>query len=228
LFSGCSPKRLVAAQGNNIRLSDLLFGPDVRPSAEMAVALINTSPARAGEECLNDTEALREMGLATRIFYKPDGSKAELLAMRKLRDRLDEIVVATQSPTRFAMLNELFYSASAIPQIVTHVEDPRPHFHYTLEDASYVDHIKGITAYALSRLIIIGEWQRLRTCSGEACNRLFFDTTRNGKRLYCDSRTCGNRVHTARYRTRTAVRSTTRGKDVDGRETSGSLRAANS
>ncbi|WP_372951213.1 CGNR zinc finger domain-containing protein [Mesorhizobium sp.] len=48
--------------------------------------------------------------------------------------------------------------------------------------------------------------QRLRTCSGTACNRLFFDTTRNGKRLYCDSRTCGNRIHAARYRVRSAER----------------------
>ena len=173
----------------------------------MAVALINTSPTRVGDECLNDTETLLRLGRATMVYYRPDGSKAELLAMRKLRDRLNEIVVATENSARFAMLNELFYSASAIPQIVTHAEDPRPHFHYTLEDASYVDHLKGVTAYAFSRLIIIGEWQRLRTCAGEACNRLFFDTTRNGKRLYCDSRTCGNRIHAARYRTRTMERS---------------------
>ena len=188
-------------------MNDLFFGQDVRPSAEMVVALINTSRARSGEDSLNDTEALRKIGRDTSIYYEPDGSKAELLAMRKLRDRLDEIIKTKDDRNRFKMLNELFYSASAIPQIVTHAEDPKPHFHYTLEDAPYIDHIKGISAYALSRLIIIGEWQRLRTCSSTACNRLFFDTTRNGKRLYCDSRTCGNRVHAARYRTRTAERS---------------------
>ncbi len=181
-------------------MNDMLFGPDVRPSAEMVVALINTSPARSGEEGLNDTDALRAMGRDNKVFYRPDGSRAEILAMRKLRDRLDEIVKTPENPQRFSMLNELFYSAAAIPQIVTHAEDPRPHFHYTLEDASYVDHLKGVTAYALSRLIIINEWDRLRTCSGTACSRLFFDTTRNGKRLYCDSRTCGNRIHAARYR----------------------------
>ena len=188
-------------------MSNLLFGPDVRPSAEMVVELINTSPARQGEEGLDDTETLRAMGRRTNVYYRPDGSRAELLAMRRLRDRLDEIVSAADERSRFEMLNALFCSASAIPQIVTHEEDPRPHFHYTLEDASYVDHLKGVSAYALSRLIIIGEWQRLRTCSGEACNRLFLDTTRNGKRLYCDSRTCGNRIHAARYRIRTAERS---------------------
>ena len=191
-------------------MNNLLFGPDLRPSAEMAVALINTSPARGGEEGLEETRALREMGNALAIYYQPEGTKAEILAMRKLRDRLDEIVRAPFDEQRFAMLNELFYAASAIPQIVTHPEDPQPHFHYTLEDASYVDHLKAVTAYALSRLVIIGEWQRLRTCAGTACNRLVFDTTRNGKRLYCDSRTCGNRIHAARYRARTVERSPSR------------------
>lgn len=187
-------------------MTNFLFGPDIRPSAEMAVALINTSLLRSGEELLNDTDMLRTMGRRHQIHYRPEGSNAELLAMRKLRDRLDAIVQAPDDAQRFSMLNELFYSASAIPQIVTHPEDPRPHFHYTLEDASYVDHLKGITAYALSRLIIIGEWQRLRTCSGTDCNHLLFDTTRNGRRLYCDSRTCGNRIHAARYRSRSADR----------------------
>lgn len=150
----------------------------------MAVTLINTSPARAGDETLTEIEVLRSLGRKHEIHYRPDGSNAELLGMRKLRNRLDAIVQAPDDPHRFAMLNELSYSAAAIPQIVTHPEDPRPHFHYTLEDASYIDHLKGITAYALSRLIII----------------------RNGKRLYCSSRTCGSRIHAARYRGRFADR----------------------
>lgn len=187
-------------------MSDLLFGNDVRPSAEMAVALINTSPARDGEEGLTSTDVLTRLGNEAKIYYLPDGSQAELLAMRKLRDRLDEIVSTEGLEERFAMLNELFYSASAIPQIVRHPPDPYPHFHYTLEDASYVDHLKGTSAYALSRLVIMGEWGRLRTCSRETCHRLFFDVTRNGKRLYCNSRTCGNLVHSARYRERTRNR----------------------
>jgi predicted RNA-binding Zn ribbon-like protein len=185
-------------------MSDLLFGADVRPSAEMAVELVNTSVARSGDEGLVATETLLEFGRTARIYYTPEGSQAELLAMRKLRDRLDDIISTDDLHQRFAMLNELFYSASAMPQIVMHEPDPEPHFHYTLEDATYADHIKGITAYALSRLIILGEWDRLRTCARADCNRLFFDVSRNGKRLYCNSSTCGNRTHVERYRTRRA------------------------
>ncbi|MER5172386.1 CGNR zinc finger domain-containing protein [Thioclava kandeliae] len=183
-------------------MSKMLFGTDTQPSAEMAVALVNSLPERGGQEGLPDSESLLRMGRALQIFYQPDGSQAELLAMRNLRQRLNEIIRTPELQPRMDMLNELFFSASAIPQIVTHPEDPTPHFHYTLEDASYIDHIKAITTYALSRLIIIGEWGRLRTCEGHDCNRLFLDTTRNGKRLYCNSKTCGNRIHSARYRNR--------------------------
>ncbi|MBX6752117.1 MAG: CGNR zinc finger domain-containing protein [Micromonosporaceae bacterium] len=183
-------------------MAGYLLGVDVQPSAEMVVALVNTSPARNGEEGLVSSDVLVEMGRAAKIYYRPDFTEAEVLGMRRLRDRLDEILRADSQEARFAMLNELFYSAAAIPQIVTHAEDPNPHFHYTLEDASYVDHIKGVTAYALARLIIMGEYDRLRTCEADGCNRLFLDTTRNGKRRYCSSQTCGNRIHTARYRNR--------------------------
>ena len=69
-------------------MNDFLFGPDVRPSAEMTVALINTSTARGGEEGLNDTDTLRAMGGEAKVYYRPDGSKAEILAMRKLRDQI--------------------------------------------------------------------------------------------------------------------------------------------
>lgn len=183
-------------------MGELLFGKDVRPSAQMAVALINTSPARSGTERLASAEVLRVLGRDLGVYYRPGGSEAELHAVRRLRDRLDEIVESSTLDQRMAMLNELFYSASAIPQLVVHPEDPEPHFHYTLEDAGYVDHLKGLTAYALSRLTIMGEFARIRSCDGDACRLLFFDVTRNGKRLYCDSRTCGNRTHAARYRAR--------------------------
>jgi predicted RNA-binding Zn ribbon-like protein len=198
-------------------MSDLLFGRDVRPSAEMAVGLINTSAARNGSEALEDTAVLVEIGRRADVNYRPDGSRSEILAMRKLRDALASIVEAEADEARFVLINELFYSASAIPQIVTHDEDPRPHFHYTLEDARYVDHITGITAYAFARLIIMGEWSRIRTCARDECNTLFLDTSRNGKRLYCNSQTCGNRIHAARYRDRRSAANAVRDAESDTR-----------
>lgn len=183
-----------------------MFGPDIVPSLSMAVELINTSASRNGEEGLHDSDQMLRMGRKNAVSYIPDGTKNEVIAMRNLRTRLDEVVQAPTLEARFAHINDLFFNASAIPQILVHdgfnEADRIPHFHYTLEDAPYISHIMALTAYALARLTIMGEWSRLRTCEGDNCNKLFMDFTRNGARRYCDSQTCGNRLHAAHYRAR--------------------------
>jgi predicted RNA-binding Zn ribbon-like protein len=40
---------------------------------------------------------------------------------------------------------------------------------------------------------------RLRLCAG-ACDTVFWDDTRSRTRIWCDSRTCGNRVRVSRHR----------------------------
>lgn len=184
--------------------SSLLLGVDVQPSALFAVALINSRPERGGVEGLESAADLDSIGKQSYVFYTPDRTEAEIVALRRLRGQLDEIVTATEMQQRFDLINELFRAASAIPHIVVHEPDPYPHFHYTMDDAAYSDKVKGITAYALGRLIIMEEFHRLKTCEGNACNRLFLDTTRNSIRRYCDGSTCGNRIHAARYRSKNA------------------------
>jgi len=126
--------------------------------------------------------------------------------MRRLRDRLEKAIGATDLGLRFSVIDELFFDASAIPQLVLHhgpnEADRMPHFHYTMEDAPYVSHLMAVTAYSLGRLTITDEWDRLRTCQNDDCNKLFFDISKNGARRYCDSQSCRNRLHAARYRAR--------------------------
>lgn len=180
----------------------MILGVDVQPSALFAVALINTRPERGGEEGLNSSDVLARIGEESFVYYTPDHTDAEVVALRRLRVQLDDIITADGQAQQFQIINELFRSASAIPNMVTHEPDPEPHFHYTMDDAPYSDHIKGITAYAMGRLIIMHEFHRLKTCEGVDCNRLFLDTTRNSIRRYCNGKTCGNRIHSARYRSR--------------------------
>jgi predicted RNA-binding Zn ribbon-like protein len=55
---------------------------------------------------------------------------------------------------------------------------------------------------ALAFIIVAGERDRLRRCAAPGCGRAFIDLSRNRSRRYCDSRTCGNRLHVAAYRAR--------------------------
>ncbi len=43
---------------------------------------------------------------------------------------------------------------------------------------------------------------RLRRCPGEDCGWLFLDTSKNGKRRWCDMNVCGNRAKARRHRAR--------------------------
>jgi predicted RNA-binding Zn ribbon-like protein len=63
-------------------------------------------------------------------------------------------------------------------------------------------------AITLSALTLLMEKDLLRTkrCAGQECGWLFFDTTKNNRRRWCEMRVCGNRakVRAARQRQRLA------------------------
>jgi predicted RNA-binding Zn ribbon-like protein len=48
-----------------------------------------------------------------------------------------------------------------------------------------------------------GHPERIRICASETCQWVFYDTSRTGRRRWCDMATCGNRAKAARHRART-------------------------
>jgi predicted RNA-binding Zn ribbon-like protein len=46
------------------------------------------------------------------------------------------------------------------------------------------------------------DFDRLRECAADDCSAVLVDLSRNRSKRYCDSRTCGNRLHVAAYRAR--------------------------
>jgi predicted RNA-binding Zn ribbon-like protein len=62
--------------------------------------------------------------------------------------------------------------------------------------------------------LISGELVRVRRCGDARCQRVFFDTTKNGRRRWCDMATCGNRAKAARHREK--VRSADSNADGNG------------
>src|SRR5207248_467720 len=72
----------------------------------------------------------------------------------------------------------------------------------TAPGASVADHLAADCGMALAFFVVAGEQERLRRCEAPDCRRAFVDLSRNRSRRYCDSRTCGNRLHVAAYRAR--------------------------
>ncbi len=54
--------------------------------------------------------------------------------------------------------------------------------------------------------LIKGELGRVRRCGDPRCPRVFYDSTRNGRRRWCDMSTCGNRAKAARFRAKEGQR----------------------
>lgn len=48
--------------------------------------------------------------------------------------------------------------------------------------------------------LTVDELARVRRCADPRCSRVVFDTTKNGRRRWCDMGTCGNRAKAARHR----------------------------
>jgi predicted RNA-binding Zn ribbon-like protein len=55
--------------------------------------------------------------------------------------------------------------------------------------------------------LILGELPRVRRCADARCARVFYDSTKNGRRRWCDMATCGNRAKAARHRQKLRARS---------------------
>jgi predicted RNA-binding Zn ribbon-like protein len=120
---------------------------------------------------------------------------------------LDAIVTAWEAgdaPAAVRMINALLAETGAIPQIVAH-DGRGPHIHVSRAAAPMSDRIAAHLAMGLAELLVAGESGRLRTCASPACRDVFLDESRNRSRRYCDSRTCGNRLHVAAYRARKAA-----------------------
>jgi predicted RNA-binding Zn ribbon-like protein len=180
------------------------FGADLLEALVAAAELINTGRSAHGEG-LRDVADVAAFG---RRFGVGGRARAgDVPALRAYRARLDAIVTSCEAedgPAAVRMINALLAETGAIPQIVAH-DGRGPHIHVSRPAAPMADRIAAHLAMGLAELLVAGESGRLRSCASPSCRDVFLDESRNRSRRYCDSRTCGNRVHVAAYRARKAA-----------------------
>jgi predicted RNA-binding Zn ribbon-like protein len=182
--------------------SQSAFGADLAEALTACAELINSGRAAAGDN-LRTAADVQEFG--DRYAFHGTGARpGDLARLRSHRSRLDVIAAACERGDDAAvigMLNSLLAETGAVPQIVAH-DGRGPHIHVSRPAAPLADRIAAHLAMGLAQLVVAGQGSRVRSCASPTCRTVFVDESRNQSRRYCDSRTCGNRLHVAAYRAR--------------------------
>jgi predicted RNA-binding Zn ribbon-like protein len=177
------------------------FNRDLERILPTLAALVNTGPEVSGVETLGDLDEIRDF-VATYIITEVEPpNAAEIPKLHRLRRQLRAVFAAPDEAQIIEQVNALLSAAPIQPRLTDH-DDLGLHIHYFPPYASLTDHLAADCAMALAELLETGEASRLRICAAPDCIRAFIDFSRNRSRLYCDSQTCGNRLHAAAYRAR--------------------------
>jgi predicted RNA-binding Zn ribbon-like protein len=195
-----------------------LDAPDVLASGKLCLEFTNTLNWHASA---NPTESLHSyndlinwaagIGLLTEQTageLKSQAAKLPALAEQvytwaiDLREAIYRLFVAiaseeTPSAEDLALLNEALPYAYSRPQVVSDGSA------FTLQwrgDESGLDSVLWPILRSTVRLLTEGEHSRIGQCEDDrGCGYLFYDTSRNRSRRWCDMNSCGNRAKSQRH-----------------------------
>jgi predicted RNA-binding Zn ribbon-like protein len=169
---------------------------------------------------------MRGAAAADRAAERTRPSPAVVLARaRALRESLYRIFVAALDgvramPADLARLNDELHTARARHRLVAtrrrsggkragvagaQAGGVAAEYRFEWEDAERaLDRVLWPVALSAAELLTGAELSRVGRCPGERCGWLFLDTSRSGRRQWCDMATCGNVAKVRRHRARRA------------------------
>ncbi|MGH3313940.1 MAG: CGNR zinc finger domain-containing protein [Streptomyces sp.] len=174
---------------------------DTRCALDDVVDLLNSAPDGETPDLLVSVGDLGAFVERNSVSGVGSLTEDDLAAVQSVRDRFARVFAAADDRTAAELVNALVAEAGTTPQLTDH-DGYDWHVHYFAPGASVAHHLAADGGMALAFMIVSGERDRLRRCGAPDCGRAFIDLSRNRSRRYCDSRTCGNRLHVAAYRAR--------------------------
>jgi predicted RNA-binding Zn ribbon-like protein len=165
------------------------------------VGLVNTwDVLHDPPEVLRDVERLRVLLCWFELEAEADAaSEEDLLAVRRVRDRLRRAFVAGSEEEAVAELNALARRAGAVPQL--HRRDSGWIFRYGSGARPLAKELAGRTSVALLEVIERRGWDRFGLCAAAPRCRVYVDRSRDKSRRYC-CELCADRATQAAARRR--------------------------
>lgn len=179
----------------------MIFTHDTEHALTVVVDLINTGPAASGAEELGALPGLRAFVDRNEFSDVGELTETDLARVVELRPRFHAVFRAGDVPSAVRRINEIVGEVRTTPHLTDH-DGYDWHVHFFAPGAPLDEHLAADCGMALAYVVAAGELDRLRTCEAPDCSRVLVDLSRNRCRRYCDSRTCGNRMHVAAYRAR--------------------------
>lgn len=123
-----------------------------------------------------------------------------LARLRAWTLRLRRVFGAGGPAERADRINDLLVEGVRVVRLATHDGLP-PHLHFADAESELVQRVKALTAGGLAIFAVEAEAERMGVCARPGCERVYADTSKNGRRAYCTA-TCGNAHAVQRYRER--------------------------
>jgi predicted RNA-binding Zn ribbon-like protein len=154
-------------------------------------------------EAASILDAERAAGIRRRAIQQPAGAAASLIDARRVRASLRTLAERGVVSDRIRMdalaeINRVLGRSAGTRRV-----DLRPDGTFGRSFVPVGDAFAGLVipvVESAADALIAGELSRVRRCADARCVRVFFDTTKNGRRRWCDMSTCGNRAKAARHR----------------------------
>ena len=100
-----------------------------------------------------------------------------------------------------ARINEQLTEVAIAPAVVAH-DGVGPHLHWTPATATFDEQVVADILMAVALEVCDNGTTRFGHCDASTCDDLFYDSTRNRSRRFCDDPKCASRTHTADHRAR--------------------------
>jgi predicted RNA-binding Zn ribbon-like protein len=143
--------------------------------------------------------------LAKKMHSEPAAAARALTRAKELREDLFALVSAVacgNAPPKNALasLREHWLAGAAAHEL--RVTDGSV-IASIRADAADLDLIAALVAYRMVEHVMSQPTERLRVCGGENCSWVFIDSSKAGRRRWCDMAVCGNVAKAQRFYART-------------------------